>query len=157
MKKECPVGEKLHQEYLLDGHCSHCNTSTPQSSWEDRFDELASSWFVGAQAEKMWKELKDFIRIVEQESYERGQQRLHFHYSLSAKAPYMKINGKEYVLKDAVAQAKAEERDALRKEYTAIFAWLLGEKGDFPDLSQKPHYSFRTELRQRLSHLEANK
>lgn len=32
------------------------------------------------------------------------------------------------------------------EEYAEIFKWLLGEKGDFPDLSQKPHYSFRNIL-----------
>lgn len=40
-----------------------------------------------------------------------------------------------------------------RERYAEIFAWLLGEGGDFPDLSQKPHYSFRTELRKKLSTL----
>lgn len=36
------------------------------------------------------------------------------------------------------------ERD---KKYKKIFDWLLGIKGDFPDLSRPPHYKFRSELR----------
>ena len=44
-----------------------------------------------------------------------------------------------------------------KEKYKEIFEWLLGEKGDFPDLSQKPHYSFRTELRERLKGLINNK
>lgn len=32
-------------------------------------------------------------------------------------------------------------------ELDDIFQWLFGRGGDFPDLSQKPHYAFRTELR----------
>lgn len=39
------------------------------------------------------------------------------------------------------------------EKYDDIFAWLLGEHGEFPDLSQKPHYRFRTELRERIKHL----
>lgn len=30
----------------------------------------------------------------------------------------------------------------------SIFDWLHGENGEFPDLSQKPHYRFRSQLRQ---------
>lgn len=50
----------------------------------------------------------------------------------------------------AGAEAKAAE---VRGEYDEIFKWLLGESGDFPNLSEKSHYSFRTELRERLSAL----
>lgn len=39
------------------------------------------------------------------------------------------------------------------EEYSDIFAWLLGEKGDFPNLAEKPHYRFRTKLREMLSTL----
>jgi len=50
-------------------------------------------------------------------------------------------------IKSTKSQAKLEEM----KKYDSIFKWLLGEEGDFPDLSQPPHYSFRSELRKRLS------
>ena len=49
-----------------------------------------------------------------------------------------------------VERRKVEE---LEKKYKDIFLWLSGENGDFSDLSQKPHYSFRTELRERLKSL----
>ncbi len=44
--------------------------------------------------------------------------------------------------------------EEVKKDYDPIFKWLLGENGDFPDLSEKPHYKFRTELRDRLAHLK---
>lgn len=47
-------------------------------------------------------------------------------------------------------QAGVEARDV---QYKGIFDWLHGLSGDFPDLSQKPHYCFRTELRERLQAL----
>lgn len=39
MNKEntCPVGERLHAEYLLDGYCSHCKTSAPD--WREEFNK----------------------------------------------------------------------------------------------------------------------
>ncbi len=48
--------------------------------------------------------------------------------------------------------ASEKERAVSEREsaYQEVFEWLLGEKGGFPDLSQKPHYSFRTELRKKL-------
>ena len=42
----------------------------------------------------------------------------------------------------------------LKKQYDGIYARLLGENGDFPDLSQKPHYKFRTELRERIAKIK---
>lgn len=41
--------------------------------------------------------------------------------------------------------------EKVEAKYADIFAWLLGERGDFPNLAEKPHYRFRTELRERLS------
>jgi hypothetical protein len=28
-EEECPVGKELHEEYMRDGHCSHCKKSSP--------------------------------------------------------------------------------------------------------------------------------
>ena len=42
--------------------------------------------------------------------------------------------------------------EKVQRGYDEIFSWLLGEKGDFPDLSTKPRYKFRPELRERLAH-----
>ena len=53
-------------------------------------------------------------------------------------------------LKNEISLA-VKERD---KQYKEIFNWLDGSKGDdFPDLSQKPHYRFRSEMRRRLEAL----
>lgn len=49
------------------------------------------------------------------------------------------------------ALAERQSCEEMVEMYDEIFKWLLGEKGDFPDLSQKPHYSFRTELRAKLT------
>lgn len=49
-------------------------------------------------------------------------------------------------------QAGVEEE---RRKNKDIFDWLLGEKGDFPDLSQKAHYSFRKELRKKIAKAHA--
>lgn len=40
------------------------------------------------------------------------------------------------------------------KQYEDIFKWLLGENGEFPNVMDKPHYAFRTELRRRLTSLQ---
>jgi hypothetical protein len=48
------------------------------------------------------------------------------------------------------AEAEARGREKAEKLYAPIFDWLYGVNGEFPDLSQKPHYRFRTELRKRL-------
>lgn len=53
-------------------------------------------------------------------------------------------------VKSFIRQELARQKEEDRKKYDQIFKWLLGKNGDFPDLSQKPHYSFRTELRKRL-------
>lgn len=55
---------------------------------------------------------------------------------------------------DLIRQEICKAEEGKKKEYAEIFAWLLGEKGDFPDFSQKPHYSFRTELRKKLEALK---
>ncbi len=47
-------------------------------------------------------------------------------------------------------QAEQRGADRAEKKYADIFSWLQGTNGEFPDLSQKPHYSFRAELRSRL-------
>ncbi len=54
-------------------------------------------------------------------------------------------------LRQSLIEAKAEGAREREKKYADIFSWLQGLNGDFPDLSQKPHYSFRTELRKRLA------
>jgi hypothetical protein len=49
-----------------------------------------------------------------------------------------------------IDEGKFQERvkwETYQDQVESIFAWLHGENGDFPDLSQKPHYSFRSQLR----------
>lgn len=52
-----------------------------------------------------------------------------------------------------LSQASKEAVEGIEMKYEEIFAWLLGMGRDFPDLSKKPHYSFRTELRKKLDAL----
>ena len=59
-------------------------------------------------------------------------------------------------LTQTAEKARVEERELMKLEYNRIFGWLLGNYGDFPDLSKKPHYSFRTELREKLEALKAS-
>lgn len=59
------------------------------------------------------------------------------------------VDRQEDWLRAALTTYGAKERE----KYDEIFAWLLGEKGDFPNLAEKPHYRFRTELRARLAAL----
>ncbi len=67
--------------------------------------------------------------------------------------------GKEIVNKfrHSLTQMREETRretlEEIENKYKDIFDWLLGQNGDFPNLAEKPHYSFRTELRERLSRL----
>jgi len=53
-------------------------------------------------------------------------------------------------VQDLIAQAKEQGKRERDKEYKPIFEWLCGERGDFPNLAEKPHYRFRTELREKL-------
>jgi hypothetical protein len=49
-----------------------------------------------------------------------------------------------------IDEGKFQEKvkwETYQDEVESIFAWLHGDNGDFPDLSQKPHYSFRSQLR----------
>lgn len=39
----------------------------------------------------------------------------------------------------------------VEKKYQSIFAWLLGEEGDFPESEPGKRYGFRSELRKRLA------
>lgn len=55
-----------------------------------------------------------------------------------------------------ISQVEQSAIERTRKTYDPIFKWLLGENGRFPDLSQRPHYSFRSELRERLKSLLTN-
>ncbi len=50
---------------------------------------------------------------------------------------------------DALTSIDQQAREEERKKVEDVISWLLGENGDFPDLSQKPHYKFRTELRKK--------
>ena len=59
-------------------------------------------------------------------------------------------------LTQTAEKARVEERELMKLEYNRIFGWLLGNYGDFPDLSKKPHYSFRIELREKLEALSAS-
>ena len=47
----------------------------------------------------------------------------------------------------AEVREEREEWKTYHDQVESIFNWLQGENGDFPDLSQKPHYSFRSDLR----------
>ncbi len=51
---------------------------------------------------------------------------------------------------DKVVDFWLAEIAARDERLVEIFQWLLGELGDFPDLSTKPHYRFRSELREKL-------
>lgn len=57
------------------------------------------------------------------------------------------------IVLEVLAAETLKAREEVEQKYADIFAWLLGEKGDFPNVTDKPHYSFRTELRKRLSTL----
>lgn len=57
----------------------------------------------------------------------------------------------ERAVQHLIDRGVAAEKEDKITQYEEIFSWLLGENGNFPDLSQKPHYSFRSELRKRLS------
>lgn len=56
-----------------------------------------------------------------------------------------------------IDEASARTAEEQERKYEEIFKWLMGEKGDFPDLSKKPHYSFRKELRKKLSAITPSK
>jgi len=49
-------------------------------------------------------------------------------------------------LRSDLATARAE-----RNEHLEIFAWLLGESGEFPESKPGARYNFRSELRKRLA------
>lgn len=58
-------------------------------------------------------------------------------------------------INQAIEEALKSRDKKLIERYQDIFSWLLGENGEFPNLSQKPHYRFRTELRERLKKLQS--
>lgn len=45
--------------------------------------------------------------------------------------------------------------EEVEQQYDDIFSWLLGENGDFPISEKGKRYNWRSELRQRLSTLQA--
>lgn len=79
-------------------------------------------------------------------------------------APFLKIELLPIGIDRLIAFIKEDRAVAVKvavnkrdKKYQKIFDWLYGLDGDFPDLSQKPHYRFRTELRERLARLSLPK
>lgn len=52
------------------------------------------------------------------------------------------------------AETEARVKRGMGERYQPIFDWLFGMNGDFPNLSEPPHYRFRTELQKRLTALE---
>ena len=81
-KEECPVDKKLHNEYILDGYCSHCHTSTTEKEeweveWKARFgflENIVES--MGSNHVNWGNEIKDFICKQKEESYKEGEQRI---------------------------------------------------------------------------------
>ena len=53
------------------------------------------------------------------------------------------------LLRSALERVREEARQEERGGHIEIYKWLLGYYS-FPDLSIKPHYKFREELRKRL-------
>lgn len=70
-KNTCPAGEKLHAEYLLDGHCSHCHTSAP--NWRDEFDEKFRGYFQRMLDEVGYHTLSDFVFKQKAQSHQQGR------------------------------------------------------------------------------------
>ena len=63
------------------------------------------------------------------------------------------VNSVEQSLYDIFLLGQQDGERRVEAKYKEIFDWLLGLNGDFPNLAEKPHYRFRTELRERLSSL----
>lgn len=59
----------------------------------------------------------------------------------------------ENLVDTLIQHAVEAAREAERERHSSIYKWLLGESGEFPNLAEKPHYSFRTELRKRIEAL----
>lgn len=81
--------------------------------------------------------------------HEKGEELGEFQEDCDLDLVFEAINSLPDLLKEV-----EKSREAM-KETEDLMLWLLGEDGDFPDLSQKPHYSFRTELRKRRDQILA--
>ncbi|MES2216647.1 MAG: hypothetical protein V4481_05135 [Patescibacteria group bacterium] len=58
-------------------------------------------------------------------------------------------------IQEELERARGEERKRIEKKYKDIFDWLHGLNGEFPDLSQKPHYRFRSELDKKIKDINS--
>lgn len=61
----------------------------------------------------------------------------------------------EFLNQKANVHDQEVRKQAFKEVDDQIIKWLRGLDGDFPDLSQNPHYKFRTELRERWEALTA--
>lgn len=74
--------------------------------------------------------------------------------NLSTFVPMLGQGDARRAVKDFIRKEIEEAVRGRDEQYQPIFDWLLGQNGEFPNVTDKPHYAFRTELHRRLSLLK---
>jgi len=123
------------------GYCSGCRIDTPvveKSGWEDNLKEGLLNGTLAAKTGVKFNPLKDFIKNVEKEAYERGKE--HGKYletvrrmtsDAKAIADYRNIpeDKAEVVLKSARLEGKKEEEQEIKERLTKILKAATGNSG----------------------------
>ncbi len=124
-----------------------CDCKSGQEKCKEHDEENCTNWHESEQAPE-WEEefYNDFVLKQNGDLQEVG-----FWSTYPTKGLHTADRIKSFI-RSVLEKSRQEQRN----KYDSIFKWLLGENGDFPDLSQKPHYKFRTELREKLASLTPN-